>query len=69
MKMGFIIYKGTKEEVEEKMGRMKTKANEGYPNFYKEIKGGFAIKTKDMEVNLIMDKYLVGEHAIYQIFY
>lgn len=69
MKLGFTVYRGTKKEVEDKMEEIKKQSKEGYPNFYKEIKGGFAIKTKDMEVNLIMDKYLVGEHAIYQIFY
>ena len=35
MVMGFVFYKGTKEEVEEKMERLKVEAKEGYPNSYR----------------------------------
>jgi hypothetical protein len=70
MKMGFVFYKGTKEEVEERIERMKVEAKEGYPNFYKETKDGFELKTKGMEIIFSVDTTInKDEYGIYQIFY
>lgn len=70
MKMGFVFYKGSKEEVEDKMERMKVGAKGGYPDFYKETKDGFEIKTKDVEINFSVDTTInKDEYGIYQIFY
>ena len=70
MKMGFVFYKGSKEEVEEKMERMKLEAKEGYPNCYRDTKDGFEIKTEDVEINFSVDTTICAdEYGIYQIFY
>lgn len=70
MKMGFVFYKGTKEEVEEKMERVKAEAKEGYPNCYRDTTDGFEIDTKGIRISFTIDRTIhADEYGIYQIFY
>lgn len=69
MKMGFVIYEGTIEEVEKKMKNIEANAKEGYPDFYLKEKEGFEIKTKDMRIYFSMDTITKDVYGIYQIFY
>lgn len=71
MKMGFVFYKGSKEEVEEKFAELKEEAKNGYPEFYAEPKEDtFEIDTAHIRISfLVRTTICADEYGIYQIFY